>query len=117
VAVIFTTGKDGKRFETRINPNDVTSTFSKMVDAYLYLGPRDLLLKEPQPAEVFLDKDYMAEMQRRAAIMGGGPIADQANPEKISGRDYNPFFYDPNEMQNMMGSQKMMMLGPGQSPK
>jgi hypothetical protein len=44
---------------------------------------------------------------------GGGPIADQANPEKISGRDYNSFFYDPNEMQNMMGSQKMMMLGPG----
>lgn len=72
---------------------------------YLYLGPRDLLLKEPQPAEVFLDKDYMAEVQRRAAITGGGPMADRANPDKISG-DYNPFFYDPNEMQKMMGSQK-----------
>ena len=27
--------------------------FSKMVDAYLYLGPSDLLLVEPRPAEIF----------------------------------------------------------------
>jgi hypothetical protein len=49
----------------------------------------------------------MAEMKRRAAIMGEGPVTDQADPEKISDRDYSPFFYDPNEMQKMMGSQKM----------
>jgi len=115
-AVIFTTGKDGKRVETRMNPNDATSAFSKMVDAYLYLGPRDLMLKEPRPAEIFLDKDYMAEMKRRAAIMGPGPVTDQADPEKISDRDYSPFFYDPNEMQKMMGSQKMG-FGPAQPPK
>jgi hypothetical protein len=39
----------------------------------------------------------MAEMHRRAAIMGEGPITDQANPKKVSDRDYNPFFYDPEE--------------------
>ena len=101
MAILFTTGKDGKRVETRVNPDDVSTSFFKMVDAYLFLGPRDLLLHEPRPAEVFLDKDYMAEMKRRAAIMGPGPVTDQADPEKVSERDYSPFFYDPNGMQEM----------------
>jgi hypothetical protein len=83
-------------------PVEAKSKFSEMVDAYLYLGPRDLLLNEPTPAEIFLDKDYMAELQRRAAIMGGGPITDQANPEKVSERDSNPFFYDPDELRKIM---------------
>lgn len=83
-------------------PAEAKSKFSEMADAYLYLGPRDLLLNEPTPAEIFLDKDYMAELQRRAAIMGGGPIADQANPEKVSERDSNPFFYDPDQLQKLM---------------
>ena len=115
VSVMFRVGKDGKRTETPVDSGDVP--FSKMADAYLYLGPRDLMLKEPYPAEIFLDKDYMTEMKRRAAIMGPGPVTDQADPEKISDRDYNPFFYDPNEMQKMMGSQKMMPLGPTPPPK
>jgi hypothetical protein len=44
----------------------------------------------------------MAELQRRTAIMGGGPIADEANPEKVSERDSNPFFYDPGQLDKMM---------------
>jgi hypothetical protein len=95
--VFFSFGKDGKRSEAPVESSDVP--FSKMVNAYLYLGPRDLLLKEPRPAEVFLDKEYMAEMQRRAAIMGEGPVTDQANPDKVSGRDYSPFLYDQREKQ------------------
>jgi hypothetical protein len=63
------------------------------------------LLKDPHPAEVFLDKDYMTE--RRAAIIGEGSVTDQADPEKLSDRDSSPFLYDPNEMQKMMGFQKM----------
>jgi hypothetical protein len=115
-AVLFRVGKDGKRVESLIDSGDVSVT--KLVDAYLYLGPRDLLLKEPRPAEVFLDKDYMAEMQRRAAITGGGPTADQANPEKVSDGDYSPFFYDADELQKMkMEFQKMMGPGPPQPPK
>ncbi|MGA8216193.1 MAG: hypothetical protein WB799_21565 [Candidatus Sulfotelmatobacter sp.] len=113
--IFFRVRKDGKRTESPVDSGDVPA--SKMVDAYLYLGPRDLLLKEPLPAEVFLDKDYIAEMRRRAAIMGGDSIADQANPEKISDRDYSPFFYDPNEMQKMTGFKKMMPLGTPQPPK
>jgi hypothetical protein len=64
--------------------------------------PRDLLLNEPTPAQIFLDKDYMAELQRRSAILGGGSITDEANPEKVSDRDSNPFFYDPDELQKLM---------------
>jgi uncharacterized iron-regulated protein len=112
--VMFRVGKDGKRTESPFDTGGVA--FSKMADGYLYLGPRNLMLKEPHPAEIFLDKDYMAEMKRRAAIMGPGPITDQADPEKISDRDYNPFFYDPNEMRKMMGSQKIG-FGPEQAPK
>ncbi len=83
-------------------PIEATSKFSEMADAYLYLGPRNLLLNEPMPAEIFLDKDYMAELQRRAAIMGGGPITDPANPEKVYDRDSNPFFYDPDELKKLI---------------
>ena len=101
-AVFFSVGKGGKRTESPIDSSDVPS--SKMVDAYLYLGPRDLLLKEPLPAEIFLDKDFMAEMKRRAAIMGPGPVTDQADPEKVSDQNYSPFQYDPDELHNRMQS-------------
>jgi hypothetical protein len=67
--------------------------FSKMVDAYLYLGPSDLLLVEPRPAETFSNKDYMAELQRRAAIIGDELITDQANPSKLSDQDFDPFLF------------------------
>lgn len=62
-----------------------------------------MLLKEPRPAEIFLNKDYMAEMQRRAALMGGDLVTDQANPEKVSDSNYNPFLYDPGEMKQILG--------------
>ncbi|MGA3347491.1 MAG: hypothetical protein ABSC33_00635 [Candidatus Sulfotelmatobacter sp.] len=45
-------------------PDSANFKFSKMVDAYLYLGPRDLSLNESAPSEIMLDKDYMAELQR-----------------------------------------------------
>ena len=56
--------------------------YADQVDAYLYLGRRDQLLKEPAPAEVTLDQAYMAEMKRRAALMAIGP-ADEFDPEVI----------------------------------
>jgi hypothetical protein len=68
--------------------------FSKRVDAYLYLGPRDLQLMEPRPAEISDDKDYIAELEKRAKLLGDEPI----NPEK-GVKDYNPFRYDPDFLQ------------------
>jgi hypothetical protein len=73
---------------------DVDGTyFSKMVDAYLYLGPSELLLAEPRPAEIFSNKEYMAELQRRAAIIGDEMTAEQANPSKLSDQGFTPFLY------------------------
>jgi hypothetical protein len=82
-------------------PEEAEALFSKMADAYLYLGPRDSLLNEPVPAQILLDKDYIAELQRRSKLFGGGLMADEADPEKISVRDANPFFYDFNELSNL----------------
>jgi len=65
--------------------------FSRMVDAYLYIGPSDLLLVEPRPAEIFSNKDYMAELQRRAAIIGDQLTGYQADPGKLSDQDFTPF--------------------------
>jgi hypothetical protein len=63
-----------------------------------------LLLNEPTQGAIVLDKEYMAELQRRTAILGGGPIEDEVNPEKILERDANVFFYDRREMDKLMGS-------------
>jgi len=82
-------------------PEEAEGPLSKMVDAYLYLGPRDSLLNEPTPAEILLDKEYMAELQRRTAVIGDRLMGDQTDPTKIVERDANPFFYDPDELNNL----------------
>jgi hypothetical protein len=41
-----------------------------LIDAFLYLGPRDLALAEPSPADIFLDTEFMAELHRRASLTG-----------------------------------------------
>ena len=82
-------------------PEEAEAPLSKMVDAYLYLGPRDLLLHEPAPAEILMDKQYMAELQRRAAITGAGPMGNEADPATIVDRDANAFFYDPDELNHL----------------
>lgn len=45
------------------------------VDAYLYEGPADLLLREPLSARAVLDPDYLAELRRRAAAIDAPPDA------------------------------------------
>ena len=42
----------------------------KLVDAFLYLGPQDLRLREKMPADIALDVDYRMELLRREALMG-----------------------------------------------
>jgi hypothetical protein len=66
--------------------------FSQMVDAYLYLGPSDLLLAEPREAEIFSNKDYMAELQRRSRIIGDELINI---PNEISDQNFSPFLFGP----------------------
>jgi hypothetical protein len=92
IRIRFIQGPSG--MEQRIVPI-VLSGFSKMVDSYLYLGPRDLQLREPRPAEISLDRDYMAELQRRATLLGEEPI----DPGKPLSGESNLFLYDPDFLQ------------------
>jgi hypothetical protein len=82
-------GPNGK--QTQLAPI-VLKGFSTMVDAYLYLGPRDFQLSEAMPAEISMDKDYIAELQRRATLM-------EEDPSAILKVDSNPFLYDPDFLQ------------------
>lgn len=67
--------------------------FADMVDAYLYLGPADLILAEPRPAEIFLNKEYMDELRRRAEIIGDRFLTGQTDPTQISDENFSPFLY------------------------
>lgn len=66
------------------------------VDAYLYVGPRDTLLREPRSAQAMLDKNYITELEHRAASLDappGGPAnpSTQIQQEATAG----VFSYDP----------------------
>jgi hypothetical protein len=43
---------------------------AELVDAFLYLVPRDLALREQMPADIAVDAGYMTEMIRRAKLAG-----------------------------------------------
>jgi hypothetical protein len=49
-------------------PPELQKPVEDVVDAFLYLGPRDVRLFEPTPADIALDTAYMTELQRREAL-------------------------------------------------
>ena len=49
-------------------PPELQKPVEEVVDAFLYLGPRDLRLVEPTSADIALDNEYMTELQRREAL-------------------------------------------------
>ena len=51
-------------------PKELQKPMEELVDAFLYLGPQDLRLREKTLAEVALDTDYIRERLRRQALMG-----------------------------------------------
>jgi len=51
-------------------PPELQKPVEQVVDAFLYLGPRDVRLFEPTPADIALDTAYMTELQRREALTG-----------------------------------------------
>jgi hypothetical protein len=51
-------------------PPELQRPVGEVVDGFLYLGPRDLRLVEPTPADIALDQAYMTELQRREALTG-----------------------------------------------
>jgi hypothetical protein len=58
------------------------------VDAYLYEGPADLLLREPLSARTLLDTEYIAELRRRATAIDAPPDSIEW-PEAFFERERN----------------------------
>ncbi len=93
---------------TRINKDDCTvhNEFSKvlqkpvedLVDAFLYLGPQDLRLREKIPADIALDTDYWQELQKGGALLGFPEAATETAEEfdqHIVKSAENPLFVIP----------------------
>jgi hypothetical protein len=51
-------------------PKELQKPMENLVDAFLYLGPQDLRLREKIPADIALDEDYVRELQRRMILLG-----------------------------------------------
>ncbi|HEY0454047.1 hypothetical protein [Actinophytocola sp.] len=66
------------------------------VDAYLYLGRRDVLLREHLSARTVLDEDYLAELNRRADLKGM-PADGPMRPAAVLRREAEAgvLLYDP----------------------
>jgi hypothetical protein len=77
-------------------PGDDEGRGNPGVDAYLYVGPRDALLREPRSAQAMTDQGYLAELRERADRLGEPPGSPR-RPETILGMEAaaGVFTYDP----------------------
>lgn len=72
-----------------------------LIDAYLYLGSRDLALAEPHPADIFVDAEYMTELHRRAVLAGwlvrkqkeSFAISWSIDPDEVREESATPFIF------------------------
>lgn len=66
-------------------PEELQKPMEKLVDAFLYLGPQNLLLKEAMPADIALDSDYRTELKRRQDLgfLGSVPQTLKEEDEEI----------------------------------
>lgn len=58
-------------------PKELQRPMADLVDAFLYLSPERLALKEQLPADIVLDSEYWAELKRRETLQGFPRINDQ----------------------------------------
>jgi hypothetical protein len=61
------------------------------IDAYLYLGPPDVLLREPPSVYPFLDPGFTTELQRRGTVMIGTFRDPRTEPERVLERELDAF--------------------------
>ena len=59
---------------------------SDLLDAFLYLGPQSLQLREPIPADIALDRAYRSEWLRRLKVSGlpGPSTLEEVNAEIVA---------------------------------
>jgi hypothetical protein len=84
-------------------PKVLQRPMQDLVDAFLYLGPQDLRLREKLPADIALDPSYRAELQRGGAMLGFPDAASQTPKDfdqQIVKRAENPLFAIPKEMRD-----------------
>jgi hypothetical protein len=64
---------DSSYFNLPGNPPQPPGKGYPGADGYLYFGPWDYLLHQPISAQAILDKDFIAEMKHRAAVVKAPP--------------------------------------------
>jgi len=52
------------------SPKELQKPMAELVDAFLYLGPQSLRLRDKMPADITLDVDYRKELLRRYSLPG-----------------------------------------------
>lgn len=62
-------------------PTALQKPVEDLVDAFLYLGPQDLRLKEKIPADIALDTSYRAQFQGGADMLGFPDAASETSAE------------------------------------
>ena len=70
----------------------------ELVDAFLYLSPKDLALREPLPPDFLLEADYRMELRRRNGLEGvpqGAPSSPDDFTRNIVQQSENPVFVMP----------------------
>ena len=72
-------------------PKPLQKPMEELVDAFLYLGPPDLSLKEQLPADIALDVDYEKELPRRESLQGLHPMPRETNQEIVNEAE-NPLY-------------------------
>jgi hypothetical protein len=77
-------------------PKNEQKPMADLVDAFLYLGPQDLRLTEPMPADIALDVGYMTELLRRETLAGmpGAGTLEKFDQQLVRGAE-SPVFVVP----------------------
>jgi hypothetical protein len=82
-------------------PKALQKPMEELVDAFLYLGPQDLRLREKIPADIALDASYRAEFQRGADMYGfpdGASETSQQFDQQIVKTAEDPLFSIPKQL-------------------
>jgi hypothetical protein len=87
-------------------PEALLKPVEDLVDAFLYLGPQDLRLREKIPADIALDASYRAELQRGGAVLQFPDAASESPKdfdEQIVKTAEDPIFAFPKQLRDPKG--------------